>query len=884
MNERIQNTININGTDITSYNNINIDLTLSFNNLSYTLSYENNRKYLTTNSLLFNIEDTDSIYNIYKHNDIQFAYQLNNILFIDNDKNMHILSYNLRNDQKFTIDNNHLLTFNTFEKTSDLMNQINWQPIFTYNSKNISYIYSSEDKLTFMSMNKPGLYYIDNDDVILNNDRLSINIDKFNYNYLHINNMVNKINNILYNYSYNINLFGQTKKYKNSTHTNNLSIIENYDNCEIKITTSNRSYKLNYCEDLDIFIKDTNYLIIDFPIEYEYETVINTDFKYNRNMCPINIQQFEYEISKTSIKSKIALNRFKSFIYDNNPISINYIQQNDEDNHSKLILKESCRVSLYFNLDTNIYKEVYNSFKNPINDYRDYNFKFEINIHYKTISYNLNCYIDVMNNQFKKLYHNYNYGFNYDNHGDIIGIMFLPKNTNTSLDNYTNYNININDNIKSIISGNHELSDNYELYPINKDVFINYNPYSFDDTLIKSNRLNYDQLNRQWNSMINFSKMYYREISTVDNGTLSERKIESPNLIIQNLLYPKRLKCNNFTFLYKNNYQTIYNFPNFEGTKNVLIDNTNLCNIGTINLFKIKGNTINVNNPYIMDKDQHKSIFNQIYNYRKSGLLCGDYYTPCLLDYTLIYLFGIENLFNQTIYKTYINQFGRKNSINSETPTNDETTTNDETQTITYQYRFLTNQFYQNNSKIFEYSVNLSKNGDQDSFNNYIVDLYNLSPQNINEYDVNYIWPLFRIPDYSIINSNNYIIMYSDKENCEYLDYYIHPSSQGNYFNINFRSYNEDNLFEFKILDEQLRLANNIQISSTNLIDKENNIYQMRIYIQNISKVNIMYIIFKDSEEYMNNIKITPQKGENHPSDNNKYRILCKVYLKNKDI
>ena len=117
-------------------NNVNVNLSLSFNNLTYTLlnndKKTNSSKYLNSYSLLFNIEDEDTIYNILKHNDIQFSYQLNNMLFIDNDKNMHILNYNLKTQDKFSIDNN-IITFNVL---NNLFNGDNFglnEQLFKYN-------------------------------------------------------------------------------------------------------------------------------------------------------------------------------------------------------------------------------------------------------------------------------------------------------------------------------------------------------------------------------------------------------------------------------------------------------------------------------------------------------------------------------------------------------------------------------------------------------------------------------------------------------------------------------------------------------------------------------------------------------------------------------
>lgn len=862
MDKKIQNNITVNGTEITSYNNIDLDFSVSFNNLTYTLSYENNKKYLNNNSLLFNIEDTNTIYNIFKHNNIQFSYQLNNILFVDNNRNMHILSYNLRTIKTFSYENN-LISFNILGNSVNQLKEFNKQTLFAYNSNQISYIYSNEDKLKYMTLNNPGLYNIDDDDIILNsNGQLSINVNKFNYDSFHINNLADKINNIIHDYSYNIGLFGLTKKYKDSAHIDNLQLINDNKDQEINFVTSNRSYKLNYNnEGIDLFIKDTDYFVIDFPIKYQYETVINNDFKFNQSICPIKIDDIKIQFN-TNITSKIQLNKSKSFIHNHKPISIIPEYKN---NFLPTILSEQCNVSLYFSIDPNIYEEVYKLDKTNIGNHR-----VELQIKCQDIIYKFNCYIDVMNNQFKKLYHNYNYGFNYDSHGEAIGIMMLPKYKDKTNIKINQIKVKIGNNLKKIDS------DQLEFNPTSKDIYLNYNSKNINDILIKIDNINYNIFNQQ-NKFINFNKMYCLSSSEETINIYNDDAYQ----VIKDLTYPQRLKCKNLSLLYKNGSNglyTIYEYPQIQNNSQLLLNPIFLNSIGTICQLTISNDTI-VNNPYIMKKDDHKLLFDKIYNYRKSGLLCGDFYTPCLSDYMTIYLFGMEKCFDNTVYNNYNYRFCT--SDKGKNQSNDENNN-----VIQNQYRLLTNQFcrvrYIND--ICQYSVNLTQNpygisninsvqnDDNLDFNKYYIELY--QSRNIGENDQNYIWPLFRIPDYSIINSNNYIIMYSDKENCEYVDYYINPSVDGKYFYINFRSYNKDNDFSFKILDEKMNLVNNIQISSTNLIDKENNIYQMQIYIQNILKLNMIYIIFTDSEDYMNNITIS----------NINYRILCKVYLKNKDI
>ena len=856
MDKKIQNNIQIDGVKTTTYNNIDLDFSLSFNNLTYTLAYENSKKYLASNSLVFNIEDTNTIYNIFKHNDIQFSYQLNNILFIDNKQNMHILNYNLRNQKTFSYTNN-LITFNILDNSVNSLNQFGDQTIFAYNSNYSSYIFSNEDKLKYLTLNKPGLYHIDDDDIILNNGQLNINVNKFNYDNYHINSLVNKINNMIHDYSYNVSLFDHTTKYKDSTHTSNLEI--NTDNIgkEFDIITSNRKYRFNYNKNgIDVFIKDTDHLIIDIPIDYQYETVINDDFNFNQMICPIRIDDIKIKITKggnTNIKSSVKFNKSKSFIHNHKPISIS---PEFKKTIQLSVLKETCNVSLYFNIDSNIYNEVY-----KLDKQNQDNYKIEFEIIYQNISYKIHCYIDVMDKQFKKLYHDYNYGFNYDNHGEAVGILLFPKITNNELSKFESNSIKI-----KIDNGTNtelqQINENIIFNPTPKDTFLNYDSNNINNIFIQIKNIDYNQV---LSNFINFDRILYYQL--YNNSTqISNIWHEDSYSILQEIKYPQRLKCKNLTRLYKNSIDSIpsiYEYPNISNGQKLLLNSNILNNIGTICQFKINENDKNnANNPYIMDKDKHQSLFNTIYNYRKSGLLCGDYYTPCLSDYMTMYLFGIENYFDQNVYKRYENLFCKQHENN--------------------QYRLLTNQFYKGRyvDDVCQYSVNLTKNpydsnNDLD-FNKYYIELY--KSRNMSDTDQNYIWPLFRIPDYSIINSNDYIIMYNDKENCEYVDYYLNPSVDGKYFYINFKSYNssynKDNTSIFKILDEKKKTLSGIQISSTTLIDKKNDIYQMQVYIPTINKINILYIIFQDSEDYMNNITI----------NNTNYRILCKVYLKNKDI
>lgn len=853
MNNNLQYSLINNGEKFISYNNIDVDLTLAFNNLSYTLNAENNKKYLNPNSLLLNIEDTDTIYNVFKRNNDQYAYQLNNILFIDNNKDMHILTYNPTQRNNMTI-NNNIMSFNVLENSHNTLHNYYEQTIFAYNSSdNYSYIYSNEDKLKSVSTAHAGIYKYDNNNVVLNNDKLSINIDKFNYNSKHYNTFINQANNKISDYSYNVELFYLTKKYKDSVHTLDFECWYNTSN-DVIITDSNKSshFKINVndCSVKNIIIKDTDYIIFDIPIKYCYKSVINQNLEFNRILCPFKPNKFgiSFDIDQSQLSKYISIDYSKSFIYDNKCLSIT--EEPSIPNVPKdTQVTDSCRVSLYFRINKKIYDFVYNDIMNPFDN------KFNILIGYKDIQPSpiiFECKIDIMHKQFKKLYHNYNYGFNFDNHGECIGILYFPKSSNMLFSNsLTNKSTVSNVNYITMSGAHKNLFDNggylntYEYTEkFKKDIFVNYSSSSINNIFIKTDNINIQ-------TVLNNGFVSHNDILFFGDGQMYTQS----NISLSSLYNPDRLKNRDLNYIYntginKTNQTTEifgdkFTINNYSQSEPLLLNGAFIDTMyGCIKLVKYINNV--VNNHYKMNKEYHKNIFNGIYNYRKSGLLYGDMYTPCVQDYLLIYLFSIENYFDDNIYKTYINSFKKSD------------------------HHFITNQFRRdlNTFAVSQYIIDLKGANDKEyQLNTYLND--QVQPQN-------YVWPLFTIPDYSIINSDDYIIMFSENENCEYVDYYINTDNKTTIY-INYRSYIGDIDYKnFIICDENMKKINGIQITESNILDNDNDIYQLSVYIGFVKKVIPFYICYQDSDDYMNNVTIN--------NKNNKYRILSKVYLKNEGV
>ena len=936
MNNILQFTTSKNNKKIDVYNNINLDVALSFNNLTYTLLHENNNN-IINNSILFNLEDTDTMYNIFLNNSYQYSYQLNNILFIDNEKNMHILNYNLYSKDNFIIEDNNI-------KLNILDNKYN-QNIYSYNFDNSSYIYSNDKNLSKLSILNKGLYKFNNDFKI-NNDKVSLNINKYNYNNNDIDNLINNYSYILNYYNDNIKLFPKTNKFKKIYYYNNLNIVPNnniiYNDYPIYFndTHGNKVIKLNIDNsqiDNSLFninktlykipiIKD-NYFIIDIPIIYEYETYVNEEFNFMDELYNIDINKFNIKTNLSSIgilnsNYYIKLNINNSYIYDYKPIDIDINNSNKIYNFNKVRIL--LRVCLYFDVNPNIYEIIYRNCCSYDNDKfivkQNYQNSiltnlFTITIEYlNNINYNISLFIDCSGNMFKKLYHNYNYGFNFNGYGDCIGLLLFPH-KNYQYINLNNYKL-LNPNIKFDNSIDKEYTNNISFYMNKKDIFINFSEKSLNNILVKNNI--YTSLTNY--NLPNFNKVITHSISLSnnnnDNNTQKRLNIDhykisliddvkqcsfiyktnKLNSDINYLYYPSDItyydnlnninginldnyvfvdmnKYDNYNYQYHpyvfceepiiHNYELVsiqpdtYEFIPYIPSENctymcmntslpddsyytnnmyIISDNITFTNSKDFTFGKLQiVNLINynnaINNPYFMDHNIHNNIFKDIYNYRKSGLQFGDFYTPSIQNYLMLYKFNIINFLEEDLYNNY-----NKSS-----------------------YYLSSCQFYKN--------LNISNYPKQYSFNSK----FNLEYGIDNYENATYIWPFFSIPDYSVINSDNYFVIFDEIDNCDYIDYYINSDQKNIYLNIRNYKYNIKTL-------NLISSDNKFKIDNDNIIysDIDNNILNVKITINNIRLLkenNLIIIYYKDTEDYLNNYQI----------NNNKYRILCKILLKIED-
>ena len=921
-----------NNKEIDVYNNINLDVSLSFNNLTYTLLHENNQN-IINNSILFNLEDTNTLYNIFINNSYQYSYQLNNIIFIDNEKNMHVLNYNLFSKNNFNIKNNNI--------ELNILDNKNIQNIYSYNYENFSYIYSDDKNLSKLSNIKTGLYKFSDNFTLNDNNKVSLNISKYNYNDNDINNLVKNYSYILNYYNSNIKLFPQTTKYKKIYYYNNLNLLPNtesiYNNFQIYYSDNNVSYSIdtnidNTKLDNSLFninkylykipIINGDHFIIDIPIIYEYETFVNKEFDFMNELYEVDLDKFKINIILSSIETTninhyIKFDKSKSYVYDYKPIDIDINNSNKIYNFNKIRI--SLRVCLYFDVNKKVYDIIYkNTYAydlNKFNKHRTYQNNifsnlFNIKIQYlNTINYNISMFIDGSGNMFKKIYHNYNYGFNFDEHGDCIGLLLFPYKNYKYKDDKRHKLLAPRVNAENSIENNY--TNNVNLLMNKKDIFINFDEESIDNIFVKnniSNRfINYN--------LPNFNKVINHTLSVFGDNSLETPKLsinyykttQIDEILKSKFIYKtNKLSCGNINYLYypdvyqrkyydeinninglnldrysfydsygnydeydyqyhpyvfskkeitwtyefSNNtyeYKPLYNDSYMLMNTYIPEDNSNYVNnmyivtdnitftdskdysFGKLQIINMNYNNA-VNNYYFMDHNIHNDIFDNIYNYRKSGLQFGDFYTPSIQNYLMLYKFNIINLLNENIYNDYNNST----------------------------YYLSSCQFYKN--------VNMPNIRNQ-----YIVDKdFNILYTEDNNESM-YIWPFFSIPDYSIINSDDYYVIFDEKDNCDYVDYYT--SINKNYININIKYYKHDSIDDLNLMSNNSKFK--IDESYT-FADIDNNIISLKINIYSIrllQKNNTFIIYYKDSEDYLNNYKI----------NNNYYRILCKISLKIED-
>ena len=870
-----------NKKEINVINNIDLGVSLSVTNVSDTLSHENNEN-IISNSIIFNVPDNESIYNIFIDNNEKYSYQLNNILFVNNEKKIYPLNYNLKSINNFSIKNNNI-------ELNILDNSIK-QTIYAYNFNGFSYIYSNEENLDKMNIYDKGLYKINKDHFkIDNNNKVIFDLSRYNYNDNNINNLITNYTLIYSKYNSIIKLFPNTTIFKKIYYSNNLNIINNtddiYNNYKIYYK-DNKSIKSIYNYNNDIYkfpVIQNNYFIIDIPIIYEYETYVDNKFEFMPEIFNFDINKIIYTFSNINginFNLYFNLNTNKSYIYDYKPINID--TNNNYNLYNLYNVRILLRLSLYFEVNESIYKYVYNKY-NEINNQINLSIKYE-----SILNYNFKFLIDIQQNLFKKLYHNYNYGFNFDGYGDCIGLLLFPHNNKSE----NNKNVEHEDYIKQndinlqYLNYSSEARLNINKYINEKDIFINFSESNIDHIFIK-NDINTDTDN--YNNINTFNTLVCTNINfNVQNSIFTKmdfNRINIDNYLKSFYKYTQNpLHCNNLNYLFKSNVYNDLNITGIDLNKYIFKDNNseyshnesyiccinpykktetnNIINGKYIELNNIYSDNFNIyvlydditlttnnsygklqmiifndrnilNNPYVIDHNINNKLFDNIYHYRKSGLQYGDYYVPSIQNYMIINKFNIVNYFNTSIYNQYIKKT----------------------------YDLCSSQFYKNGNNINQYYINYKEN------NNIDIKYENINE--INKKQNTYIWPVFSIPDFSVINSDEYYVVFDEKSNCEFIDYYI--NNDDTEININIRNYTYDQsnniIMNFFIDTNKLSIVNNISY-----VDKTNNIFALKLKINNklLTNNNQFTIYYKDNESYLNNYKI----------NNSYYRILCRICLK----
>jgi len=386
-----------------SYNSHPIDLgTVNFD-LSYInkLSSNNIKQRLASNMLVVSMLD-DKMY--YNQNITKSPYQFNNLLYINDNKDIIPLSLNINDiNSPLTIDNNKIKV------------QIDGKTIID-NNKELTCDYNY---LTYTNNIDCGLFNVDNESLTIKNDKITLsnniiniidNIDD------HINIMDNviqqSVNNLdsvkdvfkeyqLYDSKYSCNLDQKSNIYYFDSKKNNIKIIDN-----------------QYIDYNETFFK------IKVKIIYNYSSSNVSDF------CPFNEKYLNVSIDNADtiidndITKYIKFNLNKSYIFNEN------VTQYDEETNN---IFGEINYICYFDIDQesmnkNIPEHISSNY-HPIQITINYNDTFtKINSH---VTCNLNVMIDKFNskkyNLNSLLYHDYNIGFNQDGIGQLVGICLIPN-------------------------------------------------------------------------------------------------------------------------------------------------------------------------------------------------------------------------------------------------------------------------------------------------------------------------------------------------------------------------------------------------------------------------------------------------------------------------
>lgn len=747
----------------------NVELSLSTMPQSYLMSYSNDDK-LNTNSLVISLLDDRMYYG--KSYFPKYSYQKNNLFFIDNEKNIIPMSYNVHFQDHLNVLNNKINL------------KIDNSTIFDA----IGYISADKSKIHRVG-NEIGIFRPDYSSLVMNKDnQLTISNDFLNI----INNSKSnaaEFKRLTKNYQTRIDeatshgFYRYFTRYKGSSCSMKTKSVKFKDERKFNEINNNDKNYIDYnCTWFKIFAS----------FEYDY---------YSTNI--VSIIPFDFNDVIISTPNVFSINPEKSYMMNHRIKETSKEAQNSSngDNQDKaFIYKITGTFDYVFHF--NVLKDNYtnNDYKN---NYYCYDNNSKITLSYNGDSVTMDLYRmidnDSKNNLYDILYHDYNCGFNTDGNGQKIGLCCIPKNFYSNIEDmktcvkptyiYLNGNNKFNFNLAKTL----ELMNSSSISTQLLQVFSSGSYYII--TGDGNTKTGNEMIGIGIKKIINPINKHY---TPSGNGYLYKKFIEPTSDGISTAAsdYKGHVKYNSNTRKFE--------FNDIQGITKPY--NTKL--LQTQNNFKYS-----------------KECFNEIYNIFGSGLRYGDVYVPSLSELISAYSFRVFDLINVT-------------SSHISIPGNNE-------------YKTYFSSDIKRSGTIGSQTVELIGINTSGKIN---VELAN----ELNNKSICTL-PMFKIPDISILNGNNYQILYDDNDNCELIDYRMNFATNDIYLKVK-RYYNNTSNIRF------VSTTDGCYIYSYQFIDDTT----LKIGVSNLDRLNMIYLCYEDSDVAFNTFQI----------NNKRYRILCKINIK----
>ena len=825
LNEKLNNEI---FQQYSLYNDNIVDVDITFSTLSQpellNLSQNDN---LNENSLIFSCFDYKNTIDNLNQKLSGYPYRQNNLFFINNEQYIFPLNYNILNKESH-------FDFNKENKISTKIDNKS----FIYDNNN-KYIIPIIDNLQKSTATLNGLFKINNENLLIDENEYLNLIYDYQYILNNFSDILTNINSFINNSSEKLQ---NSLRYIKKTVTNQSNKNKILGLIDLKYVTINKDKNLIYKDDKvqveinnfsDYF--ETNYYY--FPQYYidndidNFIIIVPFVFKYTSTYGISNYMGF---INSLNILSSDGISIYKvnekKFENLNNNFhtnafnNINITDIFDESLKNNLLTLNYNKSYIFdFEITNSEFDGSFNVFEGSFNIALNFSVNYKSNfdlckilIKFNTINKNseseeliLPLMLRFCNNKSKiinindSLFYDINEGFNFNNHGNLVGKCCIPEKF------FSKNNSKISS--KPIFITPNKYKIEYDLFDNPKDLYnLSIFKLKYNNSQLLLNQENGVLTTYQENISLVPLKCYY--INKLFRNSNQTYNFTTGN-ITQAVHYIKNIyKQNNQS--QSNNYIEVENFSSsiYDYELEVLKDNE--YNLGESLYFKEINNSSIFNN-FLSNKTFLNQIYNpknksfnqlcfpQIYDIYGNGLNKGDYYLPSILEY-----YAIKNI----------------NNMNN-------------------------NYFLLTSCHISE-SNTYKLIGDINNENNCLYDIDNLPPTNV----------IFKIPDYTLLTSDNYH-MYFDKENNYYIIDYLGNYSGAGFLGFNIKK-NYSNINKLFIKDKN---NNDVIVDSLNIKIEDDLLEKNKINIRcNLSEFFVCYV---DSDPDMNII-------------NNDYRILFKVFIK----